>query len=262
MSTCKETIILYSTASEETQATPEFKVARSQFAEKCKQSISSFVGTITKQYESVSPSVALAATYGMAFGDNNFWGMLYYGLLDPVNKMGNVSMANGVKEIAAEVFGVDVGLKKKSSLKEGDIPYYNKNFKTDPEKGTKHPKDMDKDIMISYIEQLEAGGFKELLTKKREEKEKEKDNNGSGEVKLTLTKMKANPNANKAIEIATKLMKMQDLVGNIDDLRIHKLVNKLDAVMIEVNETYTAILESVEKEQIGELLSPTGQSSN
>lgn len=248
MSTLIDKINQYKNASNEVQESTDFRTARTQFALEVKSRVSTFIGNVNAQWDQVCGPFSYALAHGMAFKDYNYIGILYAGLVDKDNGLGNGRLAQAIKEVSADFFGIDVGLRKKDSIKEGQEAWYAKGREHKPEEGKAAPRFMDESKKLECIKLLENGGdaFRSLLKIVREEKEEAKKGK---EKKLSLTDLKANPNANKAVELAVKLIGLQTLTNNIEDLRIKRLVNELDSLLIKVNQTEADILETLAKSQ-------------
>lgn len=226
-------------------------VTSADFAKICDNVVRNFIGNYKKQWEIVSKPAAYAFASCVLFHDNNNIGSLWYNLLDPVNNMGNKTMAAALQGIAYDVFGVDLRLKKAETVKEGQAPYTCKNRKADPDKGILAPKDMNRDDMINAIKLLDNGGFKELVNSMRIAREKAKEENKGDTTKpLTRSQLLANPNTKKAIDLADLLVSMQNASSlGMSDVRIRKLVNELDAILIDAVKLEGEILDELVKSQ-------------
>lgn len=226
-------------------------VTSADFAKICDNVVRNFIGNYKKQWEIVSKPAAYAFASCVLFHDNNNIGSLWYNLLDPVNNMGNKTMAAALQGVAYDVFGVDLRLKKAETVKEGQAPYTCKNRKADIDKNIFAPKDMSRDDMIKAIKLLDNGGFKELVNSMRTAREEEKGKNENKvEKPLSRTQLLANPNTKKAVDLADLLISMQNASSlGMSDIRIRKLVNELDAILIDAVKLEGELLDELAKSQ-------------
>jgi hypothetical protein len=228
---------------------PEFKTNAASFAKVCSDMVATFIGNHAKQWELVSRPAAYALADVVIFHNNNNAGKLWYSLLDPVSNMGNKTMAISFAQIAYDLFGIELRLKKAETVKENDYPWVAKNRKANPLKGILAPQDMNRESMIQAIKLLEQGGFKQLVESVRSEREGNKPL--SEEKPLVLTKdQKTDPNCIKALELAKTLYAAkQAATQGLSDIRIEELALDLKKLLARAEEVKLDILKELAKSQ-------------